>query len=815
MPFTSIRWKIMLAFLLIVGVSYYLVATSLIGLVGDSLFSDRMRQDHAAADKLAAELGPLYAERDMEKAQQLLESAGGELGGRLMLLDQSGKVQLDTFCELNGSRLELPEVVSVLSMGSASDYGVHRLDDNGGENRLAAMAACLTTPTREWVAYCTSALTADGVVQGVLLYSSPVQEMMDRLSSLQTRMVAYFLIAAAAAMVIALIFSRVLTRPIVSLTKSIQRMGHGDLSVRVPVKGSGELRRLSETFNTMSEKLQMLDTSRNQFVSNASHELKTPLATMKILLENIIYQPEMDAEMRTEFLTDINKEIDRLNSIISDLLTLVSMDSKAMRLNRTTFSLAQVITDTAHRLQPVAGEPSSGIEAGLERPLRNVRRLRQADAGGVQPDGKRHQVYAGGRRHQGAADPLRPGRGDDRHRQRPRHSPGGSGPYLRPLLPGGQGPQPGDRRHGSGPEHRAPDGADARRQRVRGKRRRQGFHFYRGTAHPSGMSQGETFMKGNRKRRGMLAVLLAALCGLLCSCTRAANPLVQAEATPLPGVEQRLHAATAAEDNAASWDVVLYFRYLDYSMLAGESRTLTVRKDESSEAALVRALLAGPSAGEMNLRRALGEDVGLKEVTASGDMLFITLTNSLLRDGIPDGWRSDEFWAEGSPCPPPAGHGQHCGHGDGESALHPGADFDRRGESAAIRLDRSYYLTGEQGPADPLSRDESLLLSPYNTAALLMEAWRSRDFDTIYDFTVAEDLPVPEQFRAEIDAAPSLSDYTLTAGMVNGERAALNVDASLLTDGASTALEAWPLTLEKQGGVWKIPLETLRRLMGL
>ena len=70
-------------------------------------------------------------------------------------------------------------------------------------------------------------------------------------------------------------------------------------------------------------------------------------------------------------------------------------------------------------------------------------------------------------------------------------------------------------------------------------------------------------MKGNRKRRGMLAVLLAALCGLLCSCTRAANPLVQAEATPLPGVEQRLHAATAAEDTAASWDVVLYFRYLD------------------------------------------------------------------------------------------------------------------------------------------------------------------------------------------------------------------------------------------------------------
>lgn len=154
-------------------------------------------------------------------------------------------------------------------------------------------------------------------------------------------------------MVIALIFSRILTRPIVSLTRSIQRMGRGDFSVRVPIAGSGELRRLSETFNTMSEKLEMLDQSRNQFVSNASHELKTPLATMKILLESIIYQPDMDQEMRTEFLTDINKEIDRLNMVIGDLLTLVSMDSKTMRLNRSTFSFAQLVSDTAKRLNLV------------------------------------------------------------------------------------------------------------------------------------------------------------------------------------------------------------------------------------------------------------------------------------------------------------------------------------------------------------------------------------------------------------------------------------------------------------------------------
>ena len=346
------------------GVSYYAVATSLIGLVGDYLFDDRMQQDRASTDKLTAELSPLYASAQLSALQARLESAGRELGGRLMVLDTSGKVQADSFSELNGSRMELPEVASILSMGKTADYGVHKLE--GGSKAYSVLRFLRPyDQNAQWVGYCTSALTSGGKTIGVLLFSSPIQNMMRRLFTLQDQMVFYFLIAAAVALVIAMVFSRVITRPIASLTRSIQRMGRGDLSVRVPVRGSGELRRLSETFNAMSEKLELLDKSRNQFVSNASHELKTPLATMKILLESIIYQPEMETEVRTEFLTDINKEIDRLNLIIGDLLTLVSMDSKTMRLNRTTFSLAQIVTDTAHRLSLVASKRNQEIKLQL------------------------------------------------------------------------------------------------------------------------------------------------------------------------------------------------------------------------------------------------------------------------------------------------------------------------------------------------------------------------------------------------------------------------------------------------------------------
>lgn len=316
------------------------------------MFDDRMRQDRANTNKLAEELTPLYSACDTVALQQELEAASADWGGRLLVLDASGKVQSDSLREGNGSRMLVTEVASILSLGETTAYGVHTLKE--AEQAQTFNPIRLLQPFdggAEWVAYCASALVEGNRTIGVLLYSSPIQEMMQRVFNLQDRMVLYFLIAACVAMIIALVFSRIISRPIISLTRSIQRMGRGDFSVRVPVQGSGELRRLSETFNAMSEKLEMLDQSRNQFVSNASHELKTPLATMKILLESIIYQPEMDQEMRTEFLTDINKEIDRLNMVISDLLTLVSMDSKTMRLNRTTFSLAQLVSDTASRLR--------------------------------------------------------------------------------------------------------------------------------------------------------------------------------------------------------------------------------------------------------------------------------------------------------------------------------------------------------------------------------------------------------------------------------------------------------------------------------
>ena len=334
------------------------------GMVGDSLFEQRIRSDRTSLESLAVRIAPTLAQSDAPALQRQLIAAGGELGGRVLLLDANGKVQLDSYGEIQGTRLEYPEIVSILVKGQNVDYGVHELETGVSLDTSHLLFARRSTAS--WVGYCTAGVVYASDVIGVLLLVSPVQEIMQNLYQLQDQMILIFAAIALTSLICAWVFSRVITRPIAGLNRGIQKMSKGDFSARVKVRGSGEMKQLARAFNSMSEKLETLDQSRNQFVSNASHELKTPLATMKIMIESLIYQPDMDKNLRTEFMTDINNEIDRLSAIVSDLLTLVQMDSQNVKLTRENLSIAQLIKENAHRLTPIANQKGQKIVLQLQ-----------------------------------------------------------------------------------------------------------------------------------------------------------------------------------------------------------------------------------------------------------------------------------------------------------------------------------------------------------------------------------------------------------------------------------------------------------------
>ena len=86
---------------------------------------------------------------------------------------------------------------------------------------------------------------------------------------------------------------------------------------------------------------------------------------MKLLLENMLYQPDMPQKLRTEFMQDINHEIDRLSGIITDLLTLTQMDSHSSPLRVTKVDLSALTEETVHTLQIAAEQKGQTLTADI------------------------------------------------------------------------------------------------------------------------------------------------------------------------------------------------------------------------------------------------------------------------------------------------------------------------------------------------------------------------------------------------------------------------------------------------------------------
>ena len=125
-----------------------------------------------------------------------------------------------------------------------------------------------------------------------------------------------------------------------------------------------EFYNLSSSFNKIIYRYKELENTSQEFVSNVSHELKTPITSMKILADSLLMQPDVPVELYEEFMNDIVHEIDRENQIITDLLTLVKMDKTQADLNITSVKINDLLEVLLKRISPIAEK--RGIKIRLE-----------------------------------------------------------------------------------------------------------------------------------------------------------------------------------------------------------------------------------------------------------------------------------------------------------------------------------------------------------------------------------------------------------------------------------------------------------------
>ena len=168
----------------------------------------------------------------------------------------------------------------------------------------------------------------------------------------------------AAIILISLFFSTAFSSRLRKILHSVRMMREGDYSHKLDLRGHDELDKLGREFNNLAERLEESEQIRRQFVSDASHELKTPLASIKLLSDSIL-QNEMDEQTQREFISDIGREADRLGRLSQKLLTLTKLDS-AIAEDREILDAAPTIQKVLRMLQPLAQLQQITIDCNLE-----------------------------------------------------------------------------------------------------------------------------------------------------------------------------------------------------------------------------------------------------------------------------------------------------------------------------------------------------------------------------------------------------------------------------------------------------------------
>lgn len=145
-----------------------------------------------------------------------------------------------------------------------------------------------------------------------------------------------------------------LTSPAKDMKEAILSLSDGDKNARIKKQTIKEYKDIGDAVNMLLDRLESIDGSRDEFVSNVSHELKTPMTSMKVLADSLLATENAPIEMYKEFMQDIAEEIDRENEIIGDLLNLVRTDGERAVLNIETVDVNELMEVVLKRLKPIA-----------------------------------------------------------------------------------------------------------------------------------------------------------------------------------------------------------------------------------------------------------------------------------------------------------------------------------------------------------------------------------------------------------------------------------------------------------------------------
>jgi signal transduction histidine kinase len=328
--FRSLQAKYALTYLCVIAVVILLLNTYPLLMAENMVYQSKESTLKRQALAIGTALGVtenLTAE-GVEQAVLLLEELSAT---RILVTDAEGLVLYDT-AETAGRSYDAALLAAALK--GYDEFGCEYLD--GAIHSTAAVP-----------------VVCRGVTLGAVYLYEYDTEQAELLLSIQLNLRYMSIIICCLALLASLVLSKALTRNVGKLLAAIRTVREGEYSHRVTIKGRDELAQLAGEFNQLTGRLQTTEEARRRFVSDASHELKTPLASIRLLTDSILQTDNVDMDTVKEFVADIGEEADRLTRISEKLLTLTRLDSLPEP-DQEPVELGTVVDRVAHMLRPLA-----------------------------------------------------------------------------------------------------------------------------------------------------------------------------------------------------------------------------------------------------------------------------------------------------------------------------------------------------------------------------------------------------------------------------------------------------------------------------
>ncbi len=343
--FSSIRTKFALSFFSIIAVLLVLMNTYFLMTSRDMIFTSKktfiMKQAMLIANNISASFDNLTLD-GVNQIMDRLDVAGLT---RVAIINKDGNALYDS-TSANTDKAYTAQNINSSRLGNDIFYS-----------------------SFDGTAFSSSAFTpvynSTGTITGIVYVHEYDTEQGVLLNGLQSTIKSLSLIIVLLAVVMVVFLIWTIMHRLTSILNAIKSVREGEYTYRVQIRGNDELASLGNEFNSLTRRLRETDEIRRRFVADASHELKTPLASIRLLSDSILQTEGMDIDTVQEFVSDIGAEAERLSRTTEKLMSLTRLDTKIV-IQKESVDVRTVVTGTLRMLRPLAEKYKITLQSTLD-----------------------------------------------------------------------------------------------------------------------------------------------------------------------------------------------------------------------------------------------------------------------------------------------------------------------------------------------------------------------------------------------------------------------------------------------------------------